>query len=613
MSYQPIDDYGIIGNLRTVALIAKTGSIDWFCFPRFDSPSVFGAILDANRGGHFRIGATVAATCKQVYWPDTNVLVTRFLSNDGVGEVVDYMPVRMNLEDEEHLLIRRVRVARGSMRFRMECQPAFNYGRDPHRVKLGHEGASFYSQTLDLRLSSDVPLRRSGNGVMAEFTVAEGSGHAFVLYGMKRHHPTRQFDLDECDRLFHETIEYWRSWLSRNRYRGRWREMVNRSALALKLLTYEPTGAIVAAPTCSLPESLGGSRNWDYRYAWVRDAAFTLYSLLRIGFTEEATKFISFLDARCHELKPDGALQTVYGIDGRHELKEEILDHWEGYRGSRPVRIGNAAYRQRQLDIYGELMDSLYLYNKHVTPISNELWVYLRRLTNWVCRNWRKPDNAIWEVRGGRRQFVYSKLMCWVAIDRAWRLAEKRSFPADRALWKRTRDQIYTTIMKHGWSEKRQAFVQYFGSDAVDASNLLMPLVFFMSPTDPQMQKTIDAINRPPAAGGLVTDGLVFRYDVAKTPDGLKGTEGTFNICTFWLVEALTRASGEDPDRLYDARLLFEQMLGYANHLGLYAEQIDRNGAALGNFPQALTHLALISAAYNLDQYLDNALPRRKR
>ncbi len=609
MDYQPIENYGIIGNLRTVALVGKNGSIDWLCYPRFDSPSVFGAILDASRGGCFQISPAAEATQKQVYWPDTNVLLTRFLSADGVGEIVDFMPVRHHLEDGSHALIRRVRVARGSMRFRMECQPAFNYGRDSHEIKIGARGARFYSRSLDLELSADVRLKRSGRGVAAEFTVEEGGGHCFVLHGINRRQPEQPFTIEESDRLFHEAITYWRTWLSKCRYRGRWREMVNRSALTLKLLTYEPTGAIVAAPTCSLPESLGGPRNWDYRYAWIRDAAFTLYSLLRIGFTEEAAQFMSFLDARCHEMKTDGALQTVYGIDGRHDLKEQTLDHWEGYKGSHPVRIGNAAYRQLQLDIYGELMDSVYLYNKYGTPISNELWFYLRRLTNWVCKHWNQKDDAIWEVRGGRRQFVYSKLMCWVAIDRAWRIAQTRALPADHQYWLRTRDRIYHAIMTRGWNEKRGAFVQQYDSDALDASTLLMPLVFFTSPSDPRILKTIDAINRSPREGGLVSDGLVFRYDVKKTPDGLKGTEGTFNLCTFWLVEALTRASGEDPPRLYDARLLFEQMLGYANHVGLYAEQIDSRGAALGNFPQALTHLALISAAYNLDRYLDKAGP----
>src|SRR5690242_18874794 len=475
MAYEPIQDYGIIGDLRTAALISRKGSIDWLCLPRFDSPSVFGALLDDEKGGRFRISTEgEGVNYKQFYWPDTNVLITRHLTPDGVGEITDFMPVSDGTDHpEKHRLVRLVTVVRGSMRFRVDCRPAFNYARESHQLSIAKTGATFHSPSMILRLSTTVPLRDDGRaGVTGEFILNSGESCVFLLHRiLPGEEEAGVPSADDARAAFEETVKFWRSWLAHCTYKGRWREMVQRSALVLKLLTYEPTGAIVAAPTCSLPESVGGPRNWDYRYSWIRDAAFTLYSLLRIGFTEEATQFIGFLDARCHELKPDGALQTVYGIDGRHELKEEILDHWEGYRGSRPVRIGNAAYGQRQLDIYGELMDSLYLYNKHVTPISNELWVYLRRLTNWVCRNWRKPDNAIWEVRGGRRQFVYSKLMCWVAIDRAWRLAEKRSFPADRALWKRTRDQIYTTIMKHGWSEKRQAFVQYFGSDAVDASN----------------------------------------------------------------------------------------------------------------------------------------------
>ena len=447
-------------------------------------------------------------------------------------------------------------------------------------------------------------MRKDGSGVRAEFTLSEGQAASFEWHGLEDDSQSIGLSDEEADELFHDTIQFWRDWLSGCTYRGRWREMVNRSALVLKLMTFQPTGAIVAAPTCSLPESLGGSRNWDYRYTWIRDSAFTLYALLRVGFTQEASEFMQFLDARCHEIPPDGSLQVMYGIDGRHVLTEERLDHLEGYKGSSPVRIGNAAYQQLQLDIYGELMDSVYLYNKYATPISYDLWRYLRRLTDWVCDHWREKDEAIWEVRGGSREFTYSKLMCWVALDRALRLADKRSFPADRNRWTYMRDEIYETIMEKGWSQKRNAFTQSFSDDALDASLLLMPLVLFVSPTDPRMIRTIDAIDRPPKDGGLVSDGLVYRYDVSKTPDGLKGEEGTFNICTFWLVEALTRAGRHDPVRLNQARLLFEQMLGYANHVGLFAEQTGPRGEALGNFPQAFTHLALISAAYNLDRML---------
>ena len=611
MSYQHIEDYGIIGNLRTAALVGKNGSIDWYCFPRFDSPSIFAAILDDKKGGYFRISPAAGEyTHKQIYWPDTNILVTRFLSSDGVGEIVDFMPIMGDRDDATAgRLIRKVRVVRGSMRFRLECHPAFDYARERHVTRIVGGSAFFTGRRLRLVLRSRVRLRHTGEGVYAEFSLREGTARSFELHQADMHQRNFAGELHEAqtEQRFSETVAFWRNWLSRSAYRGRWREMVNRSALALKLLTYQPTGAIVAAPTCSLPETLGGARNWDYRYTWIRDAAFTVYSLMRLGFTEEAMQFAGFLDARCHELKADGSLQTVYGIDGRSDLTEKELGHLEGYMGSGPVRIGNAAYQQLQLDIYGELMDSLYLYNKYGTAISHELWTYMRRLTNWVCAHWRDKDDAIWEVRGGPRHFVYSKVMCWVAVDRAIRLATKRSLPADWQRWMHARDRIYETVMKRGWSENKAAFIQSYDRAALDASLLLMPLVFFLSPTDPRMLQTIDAINRSPRDGGLVSDGLVFRYDVDKTPDGLKGTEGTFNICTFWLVEALTRAGKDDPQRLQDARLLFEQMLGYANHLGLYAEQIGPQGGALGNFPQALTHLSLISAAFNLDRYLDGA------
>lgn len=609
MPYQPIENYGIVGNLRTVAVIGMNGSVDWLCLPHFNSPSIFAAILDADKGGHFQISPSLAEISrKQLYLPGTNVLVTRFLSENGVGEVVDYMPVcPRESEAVRQSLIRNVKVVRGVMRFIMECFPAFNYARDDHETEIVEGGACFHSASLHLDLATQVSLQKNGRGVVAEFELNEGQSKSFELHAMKAAGQKEAVRLSEqeSEELFHQTIDFWRGWISKCTYRGRWREMVNRSALVLKLLTFAPTGAIVAAPTCSLPESLGGARNWDYRYAWIRDAAFTVYSLLRIGFTEEATRFVAFLDARCHEMEPNGSLQTVYGIDGNHNLTEATLTNLEGYRGSRPVRIGNRAYEQLQLDIYGELMDSLYLYNKHVTPISYDLWIYLRRLMNWLCDHWKDKDSTIWEVRGGPQDFVYSKMMCWVAVDRALRLAAKRSFPSDWERWMKTRDEIYASIIQHGWDEEKHAFVQRYDDGALDASCLRMPLVFFMSPTDPMMLQTIDAINKSPRQGGLVSDGLVFRYDVDKTPDGLKGTEGTFNLCTFWLVEALTRAGGSDPKRLRHARLLFEQMLGYANHLGLYAEQIGHRGEALGNFPQAFTHLALISAAVNLDQYLD--------
>ena len=409
----------------------------------------------------------------------------------------------------------------------------------------------------------------------------------------------------ETYKVLKDTVRFWQGWISKCTYAGRWRDMVRRSALTLKLLTYEPTGAIVAAPTCSLPEAVGGVRNWDYRYTWIRDAAFTLYGLMRIGLTQEATRFMEWIDARCHELEPDGSLQIVYGIDGRHELTETTLDHLEGYKGSRPVRIGNGAYKQLQLDIYGELMDTVYLYNKHGNPISYELWIRLRSLLDWVCHNWNRKDEGLWEVRSGPQHFVYSKVMCWVALDRGLRLAEKRSFPAaQRENWLQVRDRIYEDVMEHGWNEKLQAFVQHYGSEYLDASNLIMPLVFFMSPTDPRMIKTMEAIIRSPRNGGLRANNLVYRYNPEKSIDGLSGGEGAFNMCTFWLVEALIRGWHASPEWVATARLIFEEMLGYANHLGLYAEETSYRGEALGNFPQAFTHITLISAAFNLDRVL---------
>ena len=609
MAYQQIENYGVIGNMHTVALVGMDGSIDWFCDPHFDSPSVFAAILDDQKGGRYKIAPIAdGITHKQIYWPETNVLVTRFLSADGVGELIDFMPVGLG-ESElgHHQLIRRVHVVRGTMTFRMECSPAFNYARDDHETSINSGGAVFRSAKNCLQLSTMVPLQREGRSAVAEFTLTEGQIVNFMLGAADLGAEARCMPLSgpESDDLFKSTVDYWRSWLSKSNYKGRWREMVERSALALKLLTFEDTGAIVAAPTCSLPEELGGVRNWDYRYTWIRDAAFTLYGLIRIGFTEEARQFMNWVEECTKTLNSDGSIQIMYGIDGRRELSEETLDHLDGYKGSRPVRIGNGAYNQFQLDIYGELIDAIYLYDKYGTPISFDFWTQVRAMANWVCRNWQRADEGIWEVRGGQQHFVYSKVMCWVAVDRSIRLADKRSFPADRDLWLKTRDQIYEEIMERGWNPDKQAFVQAYDSDVLDAANLIMPLVFFISPTDRRMLSTLDAINRSPESGGLVSDSLVHRYNVERAKDGLTGKEGTFNICTFWLVEAMTRAGWGDRSRLDEARLMFEKMLSYANHLGLYAEEIGPNGEALGNFPQAFTHLALISAAFNLDRALE--------
>ena len=593
--YKSLNDYGVIGNLETVALVGADGSIDWCCMPSFDSPSVFAALLDHDRGGRFRICPVEPGARKQLYLPDTNVLITRFLTRHGVGEVIDFMPLSPGRPlMHRHAILRRVKVIRGTIEFGLRCAPAFDYARETPRLRATDSGVVFEGNALRLGLASEVPLTLETSGVSAGFRLTEGSSVGLVLEcltatGCENPHPITP---EEIDVALERTVRYWRAWVAKSKYRGRWREVVTRSALALKLLTYAPTGAIVAAPTCGLPESIGGGRNWDYRYTWIRDAAFTVYAFLRLGYSEEAHAFMRWLLACASDLEPNGSLHPVYRIAGGHELPEETLDHLEGYRGSRPVRIGNAAVDQFQLDLYGALMDAVYLYNKHGAPIAYDLWTTLRRMLNWLVDHWRTPDQGIWEVRSGPQRFVYSNMMCWVALDRAIRIAEKRGFPADLERWRTTRDEIYEEVMKNGWSEERGAFVQYFDGRALDASALLMPLVFFVSPRDPRMTRTLEAIREE-----LVYDSLVRRYTLEETKDGLGGVEGTFSLCSFWLVEALTRAG-----RLEEAQLTFEKMLGYANHLGLYSEEIDTSGEPLGNFPQAFTHLALISAAVNLDR-----------
>jgi GH15 family glucan-1,4-alpha-glucosidase len=494
--------------------------------------------------------------------------------------------------DHGYPIVRRVEGILGSMRIRMRCEPAFGYALVPHTVRPAPHGVEFESPLLTLHLASSTPMTIDEPAAVADLDVAQGQQHTFVLStGGSR----PLVDAAEVERAFQQTVDDWHAWIQRCTYRGRWREMVHRSALTLKLLTYQPTGAIIAAPTTSLPEAIGGARNWDYRYTWIRDASFTVYALLRIGFTEEARAFMGWVHERLMEVGEDGSLQLMYAIDGQRELPEEVFTHLEGYRGSRPVRVGNAASDQVQIDMYGELLDAAYLSNKYVAPVGHDEWLRLRRIINHVCDIWQWADAGIWEVRGGPRHFVHSKLMCWVALDRGLRLADKRSFPADRSRWIATRDAIYDEIMERGWSDDRQAFVQAFDNSTLDASVLLMPLVFFVAPTDPRFQATVEAIRRDLTAGSLV-----YRYDPVASPDGLDGTEGTFSMCSFWLVEALTRAG-----RVGEARMMFERMLGYANHLGLFAEEAGFAGEALGNFPQGFTHLALISAAVNLDRALD--------
>jgi GH15 family glucan-1,4-alpha-glucosidase len=599
--YQPIGDYALIGDLHTVALVGKNGSLDWCCLPRFDSPSVFGALLDADKGGFFCIAPSDMSEvrCQQLYLPESNILLTRFLSEDGVGEMTEFMPIKQLDEAEhEHRIVRSLSVVHGKLAFTLHCRPAFNYARDEHELEIVRAGAIFHHKHFNLRLGSPQALEPDGKGgVRADFTLSQGQSMHFLLESTeKRGHTPHVLSEQEYQQTLQSTLYFWRNWLARCSYQGRWREMVQRSALVLKLLTYAPTGAIVAAPTTSLPEAPGGERNWDYRYTWLRDASFSLYSLLTLGFTHEAEAFMQWLDARCHELRDGDTLQPMYGITGEHKLTELTLDHLEGYRKSRPVRIGNGAYMQKQLDIYGELLDAVAIYNRY-DAISYDLWQNLHRLLAWLGQHWQNPDEGIWEVRGGPRPFLHSRLMSWVAFDRAIRVARQRGWPAPSDDWVKLRSEIYQQIMTRGWNEKTQSFVQYYGSDTVDASSLLMILTNFTGSREPRMISTIERIERELASGALVR-----RYNPKEAAnDGFKSQEGTFGACSFWLVENLARIG-----QLDKARLMLEKLLSYSNHVGLYAEEISPTGEALGNFPQAFTHLALITACTTLNQALDS-------
>lgn len=593
--YLPIAEHGVIGDLRTVALVGTDGAIDWCCWPKFDAPSVFGAILDAANGGDYRIAPTGQYTTKQLYFPDTNVLITRFLSPAGVCELHDFMPALGQPSGERQQLVRRAMCVRGEVALRLDCRPRFGYGRAAHTTTSDRTGVVFESTDLTLALRSSVPLDVRGADATSEFTLAAGESATFVL-----HEPLAGVDdgpsEGESQALLDETVEFWLGWIGTARYAGRWREAVNRSALTLKLLTYAPTGAIVAAATTSLPEQLGGSRNWDYRYTWVRDSALTLNALISLGFADEIRAYAGFLRERFASAAGNGSgpLRVMYGIDGQTELPEETLDHLDGYAGSRPVRVGNGAAHQLQLDIYGEIIDAAYQVECLGLRMAYDAWCALSEIVDWVCENWHEADEGIWETRGGRQRFTHSRLMCWVALDRAIRIAQLRGLPARLDLWTAVRDDIFRWLMERAWCESKQAFVQHDQTDVLDAAVLLMPLVGFIAPTDPRWQSTLDAIARE-----LVSDSLVFRYDPDAAPDGLDGEEGTFSICSFWYVEALA-ASG----RAKEARLVFEKILTYANHLGLYSEEIGPSGEALGNFPQAFTHLALIRAAIALDAQL---------
>jgi GH15 family glucan-1,4-alpha-glucosidase len=606
--YPNISEHGLIGDLQTAALVTTDGSIDFFCCPRFDSPSVFCSLLDADKGGYFRIApASDNYITKQLYLPNTAILITRFMTPDGVGEVQDFMPVVNGGPTDRHRLVRQVRVARGQMQFVIDLQPRFDYGRASHTVELTGPGAVFRTQGgMELTLHTSgrrdsshggVAPERVGDGLHATITLREGETGGVVLESMGGQ--PRAISPGELQRLVDDTSAYWKAWMNRSTYQGRWREMVVRSAMTLKLMTYQPSGAPVAAATLGLPEQAGGERNWDYRFTWIRDGSLTMHALANLGYLDEAARFGAWMRDRVTEsaaaANGDSPLKIMYRVDGSSDLTEEILDDFEGWRGSRPVRIGNGAADQLQLDIYGEAMDAIIASDEAGLPIAYDGWVALTKVMDWVADNWDQPDEGIWETRGGRKDFTYGRFQCWVALDRAIKLAQKHGRPANIAKWAVARDELYTQVMRRGFNDKAKTFTQHYDTEVLDSSLLLMPIEDFISPTDPRWLSTLDAMNNE-----LVSDSLVYRYNPAASPDGLHGEEGTFSLCTFLYVDALARAG-----RLDDAVLTFEKMFTYGNHLGLFSEEIDSTGGQLGNFPQAFTHLALINSAITLNRELD--------
>ncbi|ORX35652.1 Six-hairpin glycosidase-like protein [Kockovaella imperatae] len=675
-----IQDHALIGNLKTAAVVSLDGSIESMCIPYFDSPSVFARIVDCDKGGHFSINPTWKYKPKQAYAPNSNILVTKFLSDEGVGQLTDLLVPKGATHSGSQRraplpwLIRKVESIRGKVPFRLNCSPAFNYCRDKHTAELVKDDSMvpgcthehkvlFKSKDLELDLryltyTSDDSVKPPqveleiadntergllGPSCMATFELEEGQCVVFVLRQVDEW--KYQTDLQEeianpdserikdvgidrqaimeaasslrppenplmtirlLESLISDTQVYWQKWISKCRYRGKWREAVQRSALVLKMLVFEETGAIIAAPTFALPEHVGGSRNWDYRFSWVRDTSFSLYALIRLGFTEEANAYVDFILSRLKDRNSDGSLQIVYTIHGGRDLEEIELDHLQGHKGSKPVRIGNGAADHLQLDIYGELLDCIYLAQKYSKPLAWESWVAVRQVIDYVCTQVDSQDLSIWEVRGKKKNFLYSKIMMWVAIDRGIRLADKRCLPCpNRQHWREVRDKLYEDIQTKGWNAEKGHFGQsYEDLDALDSAVLIMPLVFFISAADPRFTSTLETILKTPEKGGLTANMMVYRYNTETSDDGVGGEEGAFSLCTLWAVEALTRAGAYNPSYLTTAVNMFESFLGYGNHVALYSEEISRGGEGLGNTPQGFSHVTLISAAFNLDRAL---------
>ncbi|MBI1886358.1 MAG: glycoside hydrolase family 15 protein [Chloroflexi bacterium] len=600
MTYKPISDYGVIGDMHSAALVASDGAIDWLCFPRFDSPSVFAAILDDKKGGRFRIGAAGDHRREQSYLPDSNVLVTTFQAGSGTATLTDFMPVEEDVTRCHHELARIVRCDSGRVELELEFVPRLDYAQGRTAVSAKGERVAVARQGEDcLSLSSAVPLTVNKEGATARFALGEGESAAFLLRWQDDSPPgvVSEAEISDLFEKLGKTQAFWR-FISRDwRYQGRWEGVVRRSLLALHLLLYVPTGAVCAAVTTSLPEYVGGQRNWDYRFCWLRDAAFTMDIFNRIGHTTYTKPFIQWL-ANFHLTSEDDP-HALYGIAREadpHIISERTLEHLEGYRGSRPVRAGNDAVHQFQLDVFGEVLLSLDSYQRAGGIIDDKLWGLAQTLVEAAIRNWQKPDNGIWEVRADPKHFVYSKLMAWVAVDRGLRMARALKRPVDFSGWRKARAAIRRDILSRGWSDKREAFVQHYGANNLDASVLFVPMVGFLPADEPRMASTMAKVRQE-----LQMDGLLRRYIPAETEDGLDGEEGAFTMCSLWLAGVLTVGG-----QIEEAKGIFERVISLGNHVGLYSEMIDpRNGEFLGNYPQAFTHIALIHTARNLDRALN--------
>ncbi|HEX8747003.1 MAG TPA: glycoside hydrolase family 15 protein [Pyrinomonadaceae bacterium] len=595
--YRPLGDYALIGDAHTASLVSSHGSIDWLCWPRFDSPAIFCRLLDRYKGGYFRVGAVSPhASCTRSYIENTNILTTIFSTGTGRFRLTDLMPVeRLTGTHEREDIASSYRVLRlvegldGEAEVEVRFRPTFDYARVEPAYHLREAGAVAYGVREAVALSCPARLEKDESGALfCRFKIEAGEKRWITLTYLKDA-DSNSIDLPDVDagEELRRTLSYWREWCDTCSYKGGYEKLVRRSALVLKLLTYEPTGALVAAPTTSLPEEIGGVRNWDYRYTWLRDSSLILYSLQLLGYYEEATDFFDWLDALC--IPCGRELQIMYRVDGDASLSEVTLSHLEGYRGSRPVRIGNGAHGQKQLDIYGEVIDAAYLYHVHMRrPVRRDLWEMLSYMADQTVEKWREPDNGIWEVRGGTRHFLYSKLLCWVALDRAVRLSARDNLPGDVSAWKRSREEIRQVILTEGYNERVGAFTQSLGDTALDASALNIPQLGFLPATDPRVVSTVNKIQE-----GLTSHGLVYRY---LSDDALPGGEATFALCSFWLVDCLAQGG-----RLDEARALFEKVTGYANDLGLLSEEIEpASRELLGNYPQGFTHLALIRSALNI-------------